>query len=224
MASLLNDAWRRLRRNYVAMVGLVVVVVVSIVTVLAPVLAPYDPEVDATHVGAVEPGTTVPDVGSANRLSIGEPPVLGWQALDDGTLIITVLETVDTRYRITFSSRRAGRVRSLTGVDGREMDLSALPPLVQELPDGSTRPFQQGQIAVRATAPEAITALAIDHVINLRPATSEVAVVWTATIADGVVSELTRDGAATDATAITAGTSAGVGKRLIFCVVPLWPQ
>ena len=37
------EVWRRLRRNKAALVGMTVVVLLVVVAVLAPVLAPYDP-------------------------------------------------------------------------------------------------------------------------------------------------------------------------------------
>lgn len=195
------------------MAGLVVVVVVSIVTVLAPVLAPWDPDLDATHVGAVPPGSVVPDVGSANRVAIGDAPLLGWREVADGTLTLEVLETVATRYRVILDSR--GRVRRIEqqpgGVSLRELDLAASGPLVQVLPDESTKPVPtDGSLTARRPAPPAVAALAIDRVLNLRPATTEVSVRWEASVVDGVVTGLTRNGEATDATAITAGGEAGV--------------
>ncbi|MBC7333279.1 MAG: ABC transporter permease [Actinobacteria bacterium] len=42
-SSLYKDAWRRLRRNKLAMVGLSIVVLVILVAVFAPYIAPYDP-------------------------------------------------------------------------------------------------------------------------------------------------------------------------------------
>lgn len=41
--SFLSDAWRRLKRNYLAMIGLVVIILLFIIAIFAPVIAPYDP-------------------------------------------------------------------------------------------------------------------------------------------------------------------------------------
>ncbi|HSJ53986.1 MAG TPA: ABC transporter permease [Anaerolineae bacterium] len=41
--SFFSDAWRRLKRNRLAMVGLVIIVVLFLVAILADVVAPYDP-------------------------------------------------------------------------------------------------------------------------------------------------------------------------------------
>src|SRR5918993_1873818 len=40
--SLWSDAWRRLRRNKLAVVGLLIVVTFSLIAVFAPLIAPYD--------------------------------------------------------------------------------------------------------------------------------------------------------------------------------------
>lgn len=44
-ASLYRDAWRRLRRNKAAMAGLVGLIILVLVAIFAPVIAPYDPNV-----------------------------------------------------------------------------------------------------------------------------------------------------------------------------------
>jgi len=43
-ATLWRDAWRRLRRNKLAMLGLFIIIVLIIVAVFAPLIAPYDPD------------------------------------------------------------------------------------------------------------------------------------------------------------------------------------
>src|SRR4051794_21120908 len=42
--SLWRDAWRRLRRNKIAMLGLIVVVVLILIAIFAPWLARYEPD------------------------------------------------------------------------------------------------------------------------------------------------------------------------------------
>lgn len=49
--SLWQDAWKRLKRNKAAMVGLVMVILFIVIAIFAPFLAPYDPnEIDLTSV------------------------------------------------------------------------------------------------------------------------------------------------------------------------------
>lgn len=42
-SSLYKDAWRRLRRNKLAMLGLAIVIILILIALLAPLIAPYDP-------------------------------------------------------------------------------------------------------------------------------------------------------------------------------------
>ncbi|HAX18003.1 MAG TPA: peptide ABC transporter permease [Actinobacteria bacterium] len=42
-SSLYKDAWRRLVRNKLAMIGLAIVIIMALIAILAPYIAPYDP-------------------------------------------------------------------------------------------------------------------------------------------------------------------------------------
>jgi len=42
-SSLYKDAWRRLVRNKLAMIGLAIVIIMAIIAIFAPLIAPYDP-------------------------------------------------------------------------------------------------------------------------------------------------------------------------------------
>jgi len=42
-SSLYKDAWRRLARNKLAMVGLAIVIIMAVIALLAPIIAPYNP-------------------------------------------------------------------------------------------------------------------------------------------------------------------------------------
>jgi ABC-type dipeptide/oligopeptide/nickel transport system permease subunit len=42
-SSLYKDAWRRLRRNKLAMLGLAIVIILILIAIFAPLIAPYDP-------------------------------------------------------------------------------------------------------------------------------------------------------------------------------------
>ncbi len=52
-----NSAWRKLRRNKMAVVGLVIVVIMVIMAIFAPILAPYDPNYVDTSSTFLSPGT-----------------------------------------------------------------------------------------------------------------------------------------------------------------------
>jgi len=66
--SITREAWRRLRRNPVAITGFVMIVVFVLVAVLAPLLAPYSP---------------TQQVGQATPTSIPGPSAHHWLGLDD---------------------------------------------------------------------------------------------------------------------------------------------
>ena len=42
-SSLYKDAWKRLKRNKLAMIGLVIVIIMLLIAIFAPLIAPYDP-------------------------------------------------------------------------------------------------------------------------------------------------------------------------------------
>lgn len=54
-SSLHRDAWRRLRRNKLAMVGLSIVIIVILVAIFAPFIAPYDPTVRVKEESLLSP-------------------------------------------------------------------------------------------------------------------------------------------------------------------------
>ena len=41
--TLYQDAWKRLKKNKVAMISLIAVLVIAIIAIFAPLIAPYDP-------------------------------------------------------------------------------------------------------------------------------------------------------------------------------------
>lgn len=51
----LQDAWRRLKKNKVAIVSLIILIIVAIIAILAPVLAPHDPAVQNTQLANLPP-------------------------------------------------------------------------------------------------------------------------------------------------------------------------
>lgn len=57
-SSLYKDAWRRLRKNKLAMLGLAIVIFLIILAIFAPLLAPYDPNARVKADSALGPGST----------------------------------------------------------------------------------------------------------------------------------------------------------------------
>ena len=75
--SLWADAWRRLRRNRMAMVGLVISVVMSLTAIFAGSLSPFDPEVQQRWLlRAQPPMTTMLSLRNEMRLERGVRPGL----------------------------------------------------------------------------------------------------------------------------------------------------
>ncbi|MCD4670124.1 MAG: ABC transporter permease [Actinomycetia bacterium] len=57
-SSLYKDAWRRLRKNKLAMFGLAIVIFLIILAIFAPLLAPYDPNARVKADSALGPSST----------------------------------------------------------------------------------------------------------------------------------------------------------------------
>ena len=55
-SSLYKDAWRRLRRNKLAMLGLAIVIILILIALLAPLIAPYDPIARIKKDSSLPPG------------------------------------------------------------------------------------------------------------------------------------------------------------------------
>ena len=54
-SSLYKDAWRRLKKNKLAMLGLAIVIILILLAIFAPLLAPYDPNARVKEDSALEP-------------------------------------------------------------------------------------------------------------------------------------------------------------------------
>lgn len=57
-SSLYKDAWRRLKKNKLAMLGLAIVIFLIVLAIFAPLLAPYDPNVRVKEDSALGPNST----------------------------------------------------------------------------------------------------------------------------------------------------------------------
>ncbi len=73
--SLWQDAWRRLEKNRMAMVGLVVTIVMSLSAVLAEVISPFDPAVQQRWIGALPPWSRTLSLRNEIRVTKGERPL-----------------------------------------------------------------------------------------------------------------------------------------------------
>ena len=89
--SLWSDAWRRLRRNKLAIVGLIIVTAFAIIAILAPVIAPYkEAEVVDFRLARHHPSGTWPMGLDANGRDIFSRMVYGAQI----SLVVGVLSQV----------------------------------------------------------------------------------------------------------------------------------
>jgi len=57
-SSLYKDAWRRLKKNKLAMLGLAIVIFLIVLAIFAPLLAPYDPNARVKEDSALGPNST----------------------------------------------------------------------------------------------------------------------------------------------------------------------
>lgn len=68
------EAWKRLRRNRMAMIGLVVVAAVSMSAILAPAIVPFDPRAMERWAGALPPGARHAELRNEMAVKLGERP------------------------------------------------------------------------------------------------------------------------------------------------------
>ena len=197
--SLWADAWKRLKKNHMAMLGLWVVVAMSLVSALAPWLVLFDPTYEENWIGAQAPGHRHPDVLTKNVLEVGQPAEVAASQRAAGEVVVVCDETVETEYRIAV---RRGKVSDVQRAEGaiklEALDASAAgDALVEVLEDGTRGPRLEGvRIEKGAPLPEAFGARGRSAVLFVRHVEgARKRVEYRATLVDGVVRALTRDGA-----------------------------
>ncbi|MBA3685746.1 MAG: ABC transporter permease [Planctomycetes bacterium] len=189
-------AWRRLRANHFAMIGLVVVVAVCAAVAAAPWVAPQDPELAHAWIGPRSPGYRHPECWAINRLKVGEmlEAPARWRAAD--WLGVTVAEQSRSDYRLAL--RRDGTIRSLTLVEGsveqERLDLANSRIIAAPGDDGEGVDPGPGALVVGQPLPPAFPTGG-RSVFFLRVSEIGPPVRYVASIDDGVVCVLTRDGA-----------------------------
>jgi len=112
-----GQAWRRLRRNVAAMIGLAIVTIVALATALVPWISSFDPTTELLWVGAQPSGFSHPDVRAENRFEVGEAAETAPTAAACERLTIRVEERPRPKeYRLVL---RRGRVASIKeGAEG----------------------------------------------------------------------------------------------------------
>ena len=118
--SLWRDAWRRLRKNRFAMAGLVVMVVVTLASVIAPWITPMAPDYGQPWLRyARAPGFEHPAVLAEIRYDKGDapfvperiPPIIADYLSTDGTIRYTLTEVTQNEYRVRLRGRSKRTVR-----------------------------------------------------------------------------------------------------------------
>jgi oligopeptide transport system permease protein len=200
--SLWADAWMRLRKNKMAMVGLVVVVVMSLSALFAPWLSSFDPTYKYTWIGAQPAGFEHPDVSGRSLLRVGSPAEVRPRYADAQRLVFESRAYQDARVRVVV---KRGKIDSLQLIRGGERVDELIVTgedqyLIEEVldDDGTTRnlePRQELELHRRQALPEAFGSRARNEVLILiRRTYLTDAQRYEATLEDGVVTSLTLDG------------------------------
>lgn len=206
-------AWLRLRANPVAMVALAVVIVVTLATVAAPWLAPSDPERAHPAIGPQSPGFSHPDAFALNRLTVGalaEAPT-SWRRAQQ--IDIATLQQARAEYRVVLN--RKGRIRQIVQVEG------AQPHPTVTVPEEANARVVGGDGLAEGSAVSAGTATVGDEpppgwfigdarVLRLDIPGPAQRHHITATLTDGVVTQLQRDGVAVESVTIAGEIVASI--------------
>lgn len=198
-----QDAWRRLRKNHMAMFGLFVVAVMGALSTLAPWLAPFDATYGETWIGAQAPRYEHPDVLNRNFLAVGHPPTHLREGYERArTIQFQVNETQETEYSIKVQRKKVVEIRKVEGaIKLDRLDASSAGDVLVEMkPDGTRgEAFTGVLIEAKQPLPAALGERPSSHVLIVRHAQRRNApVLYTATLDGGVVASITRDGVGID--------------------------
>ncbi len=72
--SLWQDAWRRLKKNKMAMVGVVVTILMNLSAIFAELVSPFDPTTQQRWTGALPPGARILSLRNEMRFATGVQP------------------------------------------------------------------------------------------------------------------------------------------------------
>lgn len=201
------DAWRRLKKNKMAMAGVWIVSVISTLSLLAPWIAPFDATYEFAWIGSQPPGSSHPHAKAKNALAVGADPELPDDYADATSVRYSVRETARTEYLIRSARGAPYDVREIKDLTGGAVALDALPPATDdsyyEIDAGSLQGTALQGFAL-ATGDPAPSALGVSDakrgwvvkLVHIRPV-GEFEVV--AVVEDGAVTELTQNGEAVGA-------------------------
>jgi ABC-type dipeptide/oligopeptide/nickel transport system permease subunit len=210
--SLWNDAWRRLRKNWFAMGGLVVMVVVTFVSVFAALLVPMPPDYGQPWLrSARAPGFEHPAVLAEVRYDKGEAPNIPERIPQriadymgtDGTIAYRVLEVDSTEYRVQLYKGRIKKIQKSEGAASVKKlpvhgDLTVA-RLINAEGKAYGPEFREFDLQRRKALPEQLKEFADDVLVVLvrKPRTPEPESI-TVEIRAGLVAKITRDGVELD--------------------------
>lgn len=194
--SLWGDAWRRLKKNRMAMVGLWIVIVMSALCGLAPVLAPFDASRQFAWIGAQPPGFSHVNANNKNALVLGQTAELPERYADAQTLEYAVQGEDVEEYRVKLRRGKISEIRQVAGaLRVKRLDASASGHRLRLVAqDGSTgEPLTGLVLEEKHKLPKALATKARVLVLQyVKPAPAPIAI--TAALEAGVVKSLTRGG------------------------------
>ncbi|MHC4547216.1 MAG: ABC transporter permease [Planctomycetota bacterium] len=228
--SLWKDAWRRLKRNRLAMAGLVIVIVMSLLAILADLFLPFAPEYGQPWLQARPPGFDHPAVLAENRFDVGAdvvvpdgiPPVVAEMLGRDGVITYTVHEIEEVEYRIKI---RRGKIDRITRLEGAQrvdrIEVKGAEEYLQVLgDDGPTGP-ERHDLVLERRRPLPASLATEGRILLLRQRRPRTAVPEKirVTIEKGKVASILRDSAAVaklrlDGRAVLEAEKDGEEKRL----------
>ncbi len=193
--SLWADAWRRLKKNKMAMIGLWIIAFMTFVCGLAPLTAPMDATYQFAWIGAQAPGFTHVNVHQKTALIVGEPYALP-ERYADATSVEWSVEVEDAEeYRIKIRRKKISMIRRVEGaVRVKSLDASGAGHRVFVIAEDGSRgePLTGIVLEEKKKLPEVFGKTRILLLHYVRPTAGPSTL--KATIADGVVTALTKDG------------------------------
>jgi len=200
------DAWRRLKKNKMAMFGLWVVIAMSLLSAGASVISPFDANLQFNWIGAQPMGYSHPWVGNKNELALGKQPQLLGHFKGASNVSFVVEEVPVQEYRVVIQRGVIQRIVRWGAAEFLpELSPGAAPgPLVRKRRDGTlTEPLAE-DIVLRAGEPlpdrmalEPRRANRVVWLAALLPSEGERSI-YASLDAQGAVAELSIDGKATE--------------------------
>ena len=136
-------AWRRLKRNKLAMTGLGLVILFHVLCFGAPLYTDQDPSRNRAWLGSLPPGSETIDCLEENYFEVGKQPSINEQGIEAERINIQALEQHIETYRIIAYTRgsRKGTIKSIQRKSDtqrvNELDLNNLNASILDAPDTS---------------------------------------------------------------------------------------